>query len=147
MRWTHEVTIDGEAATVYDLASDLARWPNLLPHVRYTRQREDNDTWEIGYARFGFPLRCVCRCVAVPEQREVRLVHISGPGRGLAERFLVRNATRLHYTCATGRGSRPQQRVAARVFLRPLAVQTMEMIDLLATAERRATERGSTPKA
>lgn len=143
MRWTHEVTIDGDAASIYDLASDLTRWPNLLPHVRYTRQREDNDTWEIGYARFGLPLRCVCRLVAGPGQREVRLVHVSGPGRGLAERFLVRNATRLHYTCATGRGACPLQRVVARMVLLPLAVRTMEMFDLLATAERRAAERGT----
>lgn len=40
MRTVDERVVDASVATIFALASDVERWPQLLPHYRYVRFRE-----------------------------------------------------------------------------------------------------------
>jgi ribosome-associated toxin RatA of RatAB toxin-antitoxin module len=152
---SRQIAVAGDPDTIYDLLADLGRWPRLLPHVREvhvadTQRTEGRETSRIVYERFGLRADCTCRVARDALKRRLGLLHVYGHGAGLLEHWEVRatssgNAT-LCYGCAIARDS-PFARVAARVLVIPLAVRTMDMVDLLAASDRLAREYASDPLA
>jgi ribosome-associated toxin RatA of RatAB toxin-antitoxin module len=147
MHWTRQITSFGEPETVYGLLADFERCPRLLPHVRETRVVEANrqrgsEFVRIGYERFGVFVPCTCLVTRDLAARRLDLLHIQGHAAGLRETWLAASSedggTHLEYGFTDAHRSSIATRLAAAVLVTPLADRTMEMIDLLAEADRLA---------
>jgi hypothetical protein len=150
---SRQIAIAGDPATVYDLLADLGRWPRLLPHVRAvhgaeTHRTDGRESVDITYERFGIPTRCTCLMAREPAEWRLGLLHVRGHAAGIVERWEVRATAdgdaELQYACST-LGDSLITRVAARALVNPLALRTMEMVDLLATSDRLARARAIEP--
>lgn len=75
------VHIDAPAQLIYRLASDTARWPDLLPHYRFVRvleQHGDERTVEMGARRGAIPVRWTALQRNDPDTPAIYFKHVSG---------------------------------------------------------------------
>jgi ribosome-associated toxin RatA of RatAB toxin-antitoxin module len=90
MRTVDHRRIGASPATVFQAASDVERWPEILGHYRYVRmleRRSDGGIVEMSANRpFGpvnWPTWWVSEMWIDPEARQVRYRHIRGITRGM----------------------------------------------------------------
>jgi ribosome-associated toxin RatA of RatAB toxin-antitoxin module len=80
---------------VFDLAAEVERWPELLPHYRYVRRLPDlpERHFEMGASRGPIPVRWRAIQRPLPDERRIEFVHTGGVTRGMevAWRFEERN--------------------------------------------------------
>ena len=83
---TNALEVAAPAQTIYALASDTARWPELLPHYRFVRvlASEGNvRTVEMGAWRDWIPIRWVARQSNDPARPHITFHHLAGWTRGM----------------------------------------------------------------
>jgi uncharacterized membrane protein len=70
---------------VFDLAADVERWPQLLPHYRYVRRVPDpvERHFEMGARRGPIPVSWRAIQRPRPEERRIEFVHTGGVTRGM----------------------------------------------------------------
>jgi ribosome-associated toxin RatA of RatAB toxin-antitoxin module len=70
---------------VFDLAADVERWPDLLPHYRYVRRVPGaaERHFEMGARRGPIPVRWRAIQRPLPEERRIEFVHTGGVTRGM----------------------------------------------------------------
>jgi ribosome-associated toxin RatA of RatAB toxin-antitoxin module len=70
---------------VFDLAADVERWPELLPHYRYVRRlpHAAERHFEMGARRGPIPVRWRAIQRPLPEERRIEFVHTGGVTRGM----------------------------------------------------------------
>jgi ribosome-associated toxin RatA of RatAB toxin-antitoxin module len=70
---------------VFDLAAEVERWPELLPHYRYVRRLPDlpERQFEMGALRGPIPVRWRAIQRPLPEERRIEFVHTGGVTRGM----------------------------------------------------------------
>ena len=80
----HEV-IRAPYEAVFDLAADVERWPELLPHYRYVRRVGDGAErhFEMGAMRGPIPVRWRAIQRPLPDERRIDFVHTGGVTRGM----------------------------------------------------------------
>jgi coenzyme Q-binding protein COQ10 len=90
MRTVDELVIAAPAAQVFAAASEVERWPAILPHYRWVRmleRREGGGTVEMAAWRpfppFRWPTWWVSEMWVDPGRLEVRYRHIRGITRGM----------------------------------------------------------------
>lgn len=79
------------ADVVYGFASATERWPLILPHYRYVRERARAGTTrvvEMAAWRHVFPLRWVAEQTNDPSRPHIAFHHIAGPTRGMDVEWL-----------------------------------------------------------
>jgi uncharacterized membrane protein len=80
---------------VFDLAADVERWPELLPHYRYVRRLPDAERRHFAMGARRGPIPVSWRAVQrpIPEERRIEFVHTGGVTRGMevAWRFTERD--------------------------------------------------------
>lgn len=93
------IAILAPAELVFDLARDVERWPDLLPH--YVSVHVESREARTVVARFvarrelvpvlgvGFPVAWRARAWAEPDRRELRFAHQGGATAGMDVRWLV----------------------------------------------------------
>lgn len=92
MHTVDRISIAAPLERVFEIASDVERWPEFLPHYRWVRmveQHESGDVVEMAAWRpFGFfryPTWWVSEMELAPEHHEIRYRHI----RGITKRMNV----------------------------------------------------------
>lgn len=145
------IWIGASPERVFDLVSDLERWPEHLPHYRYVQvvQRSGTTTRARMGARRG-PIPVDWEAVQTPNraERTIRFRHVGGVTRGmdvlwtlLPERDGSREGTRaaithdldLHWPLV---GRFLAERVIAPQFIEPIAGATLRRFKALAEAAR-----------
>ena len=73
-------------ARIFDLAADVERWPEILPHYRYVRRVPDADgerRFAMGATRGPIPVRWEAIQRPMREERSIEFVHTGGVTRGM----------------------------------------------------------------
>jgi ribosome-associated toxin RatA of RatAB toxin-antitoxin module len=70
---------------VFDLAAEVERWPQLLPHYRYVRRVGNGAErhFEMGARRGPIPVRWRAIQRPLPDERRIDFVHTGGVTRGM----------------------------------------------------------------
>jgi len=70
---------------VFDLAAEVERWPELLPHYRYVRRLPDaaERHFEMGARRGPIPVSWRAIQRPLPDERRIEFVHTGGVTRGM----------------------------------------------------------------
>ena len=90
MRTVDQIEIRGPAEQVFAAASDVERWPELLPHYRWVRMLDrepeggivEMAAWR-PFGAFRWPTWWVSEMRIDPARHEVRYRHIRGITRGM----------------------------------------------------------------
>ena len=152
MRSTIGVDMAAPPARVFELASDIAQWPALLPHYRQVtmRSREGDHVTATMTAvrRFAFldiPVSWTSRQWAERADAadlQLRFVHVGGPTRGMDVTWHIRPLANAKGSRVTiehdferrlpllGRDAFP--RLVDRLFVRPIAGRTLATFKSLA---------------
>ncbi len=86
MLTTNKLTINAEAETVFRLAADVLRWPQILPHYRWVKlQRDDQQrvVVEMAARRDFIPVKWLSIQDVDPKHRVIRYKHIGGVTTGM----------------------------------------------------------------
>ncbi len=90
MRTLNTIAIRAPLARVFEAASSVERWPDMLPHYRWVRVLERHDDWDLvdmaAWRPFGFvkyPTWWVCEMRIDRTRHEVRYRHVRGITRGM----------------------------------------------------------------
>jgi ribosome-associated toxin RatA of RatAB toxin-antitoxin module len=91
MRTVDTLWIDAPPERVFGHASDVERWPDILPHYRWVRFLEPRDDGTVvvemaAYRPFGplnWPTWWKSEMWVTPDRREVRYRHVAGVTRGM----------------------------------------------------------------
>lgn len=71
---------------IFDLAADIERWPEILPHYRYVRRLPASDgerRFAMGARRGRIPVRWEAVQRPLPEERRIEFTHTGGVTRGM----------------------------------------------------------------
>ena len=71
---------------IFALASDVERWPRILPHYRYVRRLPDPDgerRFAMGARRGLIPVSWEAIQRPMPEQRSIEFLHTGGVTKGM----------------------------------------------------------------
>lgn len=80
------IVMHGDPDRIFALASEVERWPELLPHYRWVRllaRDGDRRVVEMAATRDGVPLRWTSVQTLVPSERRILFVHVRGITRGM----------------------------------------------------------------
>jgi ribosome-associated toxin RatA of RatAB toxin-antitoxin module len=85
--------IHGDIGRVFELASDVTRWPELLPHYRFVRLISSEGrrrVVEMAAHRDGIPVKWTSIQEPIPEERRILFTHIKGPTKGMEVEWLLK---------------------------------------------------------
>jgi len=69
---------------IFDLASEIERWPQLLPHYRYVRRLPGSEARFAMGARLGpIPVKWEAICTPMRAERRIEFVHTGGVTKGM----------------------------------------------------------------
>jgi hypothetical protein len=71
---------------IFDLAADVERWPEILPHYRYVRPLPAPTGWRrfaMGARRGRLPVRWEALQRPMRDERRIEFVHVGGVTRGM----------------------------------------------------------------
>jgi len=80
------IVIAAPAARIFDLAADVERWPERLPHYRYVRRLPDPNgerRFAMGARRGPIPVRWEATQRPLPDQGVIEFTHTGGVTRGM----------------------------------------------------------------
>jgi ribosome-associated toxin RatA of RatAB toxin-antitoxin module len=142
---TNALQIAAPPQTIYALASQTERWPELLPHYRSVRVLEVEGNArivEMAAWRDWIPIRWVARQTNDPERPHIAFRHLAGWTRGMdvewrfeptAEGTLVTIEHRLAFRFPVA-NSWLGERVVGDFFVRYVAAKTLRRMKELAEA-------------
>jgi len=97
------ITIDAPFEIIFDLAAQVTRWPQLLPHYRFVRELDSpmpadplcRRVVAMSARRTGIPVSWISTQEIDREARQVRYHHLAGATRGMdvVWRFELRRET------------------------------------------------------
>lgn len=131
---------------IFELAADVERWPELLPHYRYVRRvgRDGHREFAMGARRGLIPVRWQATQRPMPDQRVIEFTHTGGVTRGMqvAWRLLpVEGGTHVRIEHSLDLRWPVIGRVAADWvigphFIEPIAARTLARMKQLAETDR-----------
>jgi ribosome-associated toxin RatA of RatAB toxin-antitoxin module len=131
---------------IFELAADVERWPELLPHYRYVRRvgRDGDREFAMGARRGLIPVRWQATQRPMPDQRVIEFTHTGGVTRGMqvAWRLLpVEGGTHVRIEHSLDLRWPVIGRVAADWvigphFIEPIAARTLARMKQLAETDR-----------
>jgi hypothetical protein len=80
------IRIGAPSLTVFQIASRVEHWPQILPHYRFVNLLAGDERLrivEMGAQRDGFPVHWTSIQEILPEKGRVRFKHIGGATRGM----------------------------------------------------------------
>jgi ribosome-associated toxin RatA of RatAB toxin-antitoxin module len=98
------IIIDAPRKEIFDTVSDLARWPERLPHYRYVRftgKDGSRDLFEMSAYRGRFPVSWAASYEADRDSMELHFEHLRKWTKGMAVIWTLtptRDATRVEIT-------------------------------------------------
>jgi len=102
MHTENHITIRGNIDRIYELAVEVTRWPEILPHYRWVKLIEKEGrkrTVEMAATRDGIPVKWMAVQTIIPEEHRILFRHIEGPTTGMdVEWTLVRRGDEVDVT-------------------------------------------------
>ncbi|HEV2121892.1 MAG TPA: SRPBCC family protein [Chloroflexota bacterium] len=86
MKTANTLWMGAPASTIYRLAAEVERWPEILPHYRWVTvlEREGNRKLvEMAATRDGFPVKWQALQVLEPDAPRIRFTHVRGVTKGM----------------------------------------------------------------
>jgi len=129
---------------IYSIARDVARWAEMLPHYRYVRVLErsgDDCVCVMAAQRDWFPVRWTAAVHLLPTIPRIEFTHIAGPITGMRVAWIFDTTphgtllTICHDMAAVRKPlvrTRLGSEIAARVFIEPIASQTLACMKAIA---------------
>jgi len=129
---------------VFELAAEIERWPERLPHYRYVRRvagaSPDERRFAMGARRGLLPVRWQAVQTPLPDERRIDFLHVGGVTRGMrvAWRFRDRDGGQevgIEHELDLGWpliGSFAASRVIGPIFIEPIARRTLRRVKALA---------------
>lgn len=159
MNRSDEIIIDGDLQSIYKLGSEIENWPKLLPHYRsveIVRSQGNRCMARMKATRSGIPVSWSCLQERDPVTPRVLFHHIGGFTRGMEvawdfeERPDGRVAVRISHEFRKGWPVDAFDRfvsdaIVGEFFVGNIADKTLDMVKLLAEAERVALNAQSAP--
>ena len=69
---------------IFDLASEIERWPQILPHYRYVRRLPGSEPrFAMGARRGPIPVKWEAICRPMRDARRIEFVHTGGVTKGM----------------------------------------------------------------
>ena len=147
-----EISVDiyGDIEDLWALASQVERWPVILPHYRYVDLLGIDGprrTVEMAAWRGWIPLRWRSIVEALPAERRIRFEHVGGGARGMAVEWrivqhdgfvratIIHRLDNLHYRIVRTQLGRY---VLAEQLITPVAGRTLRRMKQLVEAGARA---------
>lgn len=148
MHTENHITIEGPSERVYELAANIAAWPQWLPHYRWVTVFEDDGrrrVAEMAALRNRFPVKWRAIQELYPEERRITFRHIGGVTRGMwVEWGLTEQDGRTHVIIAHDLaypvpvlGKLFAQHIVGRVFIHHIASRTLSHLRRRVEAEAR----------
>jgi ribosome-associated toxin RatA of RatAB toxin-antitoxin module len=137
-------TMRAPVGVIFDLAAEVERWPERLPHYRYVRRVTDADgarRFAMGASRGPIPVRWEAIQRPMRDELRIEFVHTGGVTKGMwvAWRFEERgDAIDVSIEHRLDLGwpliGRLAERVIGSQFIEPIAGRTLRRIQELAEA-------------
>lgn len=142
------IAIRAPAARIFELAADVERWPERLPHYRYVRRlaaRNGERRFAMGARRGPIPVRWEATQRPLPDRGVIEFTHTGGATRGmqvawrLVERgdgmtdVSIEHELHLEWPLI---GRFAAQRVIGPQFIDAIAGRTLRTMKLLAEGAR-----------
>jgi aromatase len=155
MRSSVSIDIHAPAKLVFELARDVERWPDLLPHYREVRVVErhldGSMTAQMVATRavvrslgYGIPVAWRARVASEAARLELSFQHLGGATRGMSVAWRIEPAddgcvvTIEHLFAPRTPGWAP---LLDRLFVRPIALRTLSTFKTIAEAAEAASRR------
>ena len=87
MNTSSSIVIRAPKQLIFDVTSDLSRWPELLPHYRtitYLQRGSDRHIVKMAASRDGIPISWVSEQIIDRERLEIRFRHLRAFTKGMA---------------------------------------------------------------
>jgi ribosome-associated toxin RatA of RatAB toxin-antitoxin module len=135
VRTENSILIKAPLDRIFEVTSDLLRWPKVLPHYRWIRVLQtDNDGLIVKMAarRGWLPIQWTSRFQADPRTPELRFEHLKAFTRGMKVQWsytptpdgvLVKISHELQRASAFGRWF--AEHVLGKLFIEPVATRTL----------------------
>ena len=151
MRIVDEIVTSAPPDLVFQVAADVERWPEILPHYRFVRMQErspnggvvEMSAWR-PFRGFRWPTWWTSEMAIDPKEREVRYRHIQGVTKGMNVVWQVRPVEKGTHVNLIHEWSGPSWpligRAAARIIILPVFVHRIASLTLAGVsreAERR----------
>ncbi len=86
MHTVDETWMKAPAKRVFELAADIERWPEILPHYRWVRMLSDSGderAAEMAARRWWFPVKWMTVQHLLPRERRITYRHTGGATKGM----------------------------------------------------------------
>lgn len=93
MHTENEITIFAPLERIFDLGSNIANWPAILPHYRWVTVFSDDGRVrqaEMAALRNRFPVKWQTSQVLLPEENRIVFFHTGGVTRGMYVEWVLR---------------------------------------------------------
>jgi ribosome-associated toxin RatA of RatAB toxin-antitoxin module len=93
MRTVSHIAIHGDIERVFELAADVTRWPELLPHYRWVKLISSDGrrrVVEMAAHRDGIPVKWTSIQEPIPDEKRILFTHIKGPTTGMKVEWLFK---------------------------------------------------------
>jgi len=100
----NSIAIRGPIGRVFELAAEVTRWPEILPHYRWVTliSREGRRrVVEMAAHRDGIPVKWMSIQEPIPEENRILFTHIKGPTKGMFVEWTMREEGGLVYVNIT----------------------------------------------
>jgi len=87
MNTESSIVIRAPKQRIFDVTSDLSRWPELLPHYRYIdylKRGDDRHIVKMACHRDGIPISWVSEQIIDRERLEIHFLHLRAFTKGMA---------------------------------------------------------------
>ena len=94
MHRTNSILIRAPKEKIFEITTNLALWPTILPHYRYVRildRRPDFEVVEMAALRSGIPISWVSRHEVDRDHQEMRFEHLKAFTKGMRVVWLYRD--------------------------------------------------------
>ncbi len=146
MHCDNAIVIDGSAERIFELAADIANWPQILPHYRYVVIEEESGNVRVatmGARRGWFPVRWRARQELVPEERRVLFRHVGGVTKGMDVEWRLEPAAQFVRVTISHELAYPipilgpffAEYIVGRMFVQSIAGKTLKCIKKIVEAE------------
>lgn len=138
------IEVHAPAELVYAIAHDVGSWASLLPHYRYVRvlERNGDDCVCVMAARRNWiPVRWTAAVHLLPNIPRIEFTHVAGPAAGMRVAWIfdaTPHGTRVTISHDMAALRQPLVRtrlgteIAARIFIEPIASQTLACMKAIA---------------
>ena len=91
----NSITIKGSADRVFEIASNVLSWPEILPHYRFVnliREEGHRRVVEMAAHRDGIPVKWTSIIEPLEKEKRIHFWHIKGPSKGMFVEWIIREA-------------------------------------------------------